>query len=61
MTDNGRKEVAFHEGVLYILEPFGSGRRIRIAGRDIVVIPDAKNGWDDLLTYLQEVQRCSNR
>lgn len=56
-SQNVRKQFAIYDGVMYAYD----GKCIYKSGSREVVIPDAQNGWQDLLDHLQEVQKCSSR
>lgn len=56
-SQNVRKQFAIHDGAMYVYD----GKCIYKSGSREVVIPDAQNGWQDLLDHLQEVQKCSSR
>lgn len=56
-SQNIRKQFAIYDGVMYAYD----GKCIYRSGSREVVIPDAQNGWQDLLDHLQEVQKCSSK
>ncbi len=60
MTQKVNKEYAIHKEKGYILVK-NADKQFIVDEFGVIIIPNAENGWNDLLDYLREAERCSNK